>query len=686
LHDDDFVRSLHATTLPSLSDHSFKGDKLTPDDRTRITSNIRGYDISPDMVRLSLVNLYLHGFPEPHIYEYDSLTSEDRWNEFYDVILANPPFMSPKGGIRPHKRFSVQSNRSEVLFVDLMAEHLTPGGRAAIVVPEGIIFQSGTAYKSLRKMLVDDFLVGVISLPAGVFNPYSGVKTSILWLDKSLARKTNQILFAKITADGFDLGAQRRPVKQNDLPGAFRAIQQYIDFLQIGSMPIHDDIDDDSVQSLHDDDIDDDSVRTLHATSRQGTESTLQSIYPHITLVAKSAIAENGDYNLSGERYKINALISSQYEFVKLGEVCEINPKKSELKAISPDLEVSFVPMQDVSENSIRLTPKDSRKLSDVIIGAYTYFTEGDVLLAKVTPCFENGKAGIAKNLLNNIGFGSSELFVIRPSDLFKPEFIYYMVSSSLFKDYAIPKMTGTGGLQRVPKNSLEEFQIPLPPLSIQQEIVAEIEAYQKIIDGARQVVENYKPRITIDPDWEMVELGEVFTKVNENVIPSVLSVKAINYIGLENISQGIGEIVGEIYSNPQDIKSAKIVFRAGDVLYGKLRPNLNKVYYSEIEGICSTDIFVIRGKENIIPKLYSYYFLSDGFNHEVLKGLKGAQLPRVGYESFSSIQIPLPPLEIQQQIVEQIEREQALVNANKELIALFEQKIKDRIARVWGE
>ena len=155
---------------------------MTPDERTRLMGNIEGYDISPDMVRISLVNLYLHGFNTPKIYEYDTLTSEDRWNDYADVILANPPFMSPKGGIRPHRRFSVESSRSEVLFVDYIMEHLTPNGRAAVIVPEGVIFQSGKAYKALRKMLVEnDYLVGVISLPAGVFNPYSGVKTSILW-------------------------------------------------------------------------------------------------------------------------------------------------------------------------------------------------------------------------------------------------------------------------------------------------------------------------------------------------------------------------------------------------------------------------------------------------------------------------------------------------------------------------
>src|SRR5438445_13554873 len=106
--------------------------------------------------------------------------------------------MSPKGGIKPHTRFSVQCKRSEVLFVDYMAEHLNPQGRAGIIVPEGIIFQGQTAYTQLRRMLVEEYLVAVISLPAGVFNPYSGVKTCILILDKPLARQAQSIAFFKI--------------------------------------------------------------------------------------------------------------------------------------------------------------------------------------------------------------------------------------------------------------------------------------------------------------------------------------------------------------------------------------------------------------------------------------------------------------------------------------------------------
>jgi len=213
------------------------GDQLTPEEKTKLMQHFVGYDISPDMVKLSLTNMYLHSFPNPNVYEYDTLTSEERWDDTYDVIMANPPFMSPKGGIRPHKRFSIQVNRSEVLFVDYIAEHLTTHGRAGVIVPEGIIFQSGNAYKALRKMLIEKYLFAVVSLPGGIFQPYSGVKTSILLMDKQLAKKAESILFVKVENDGFDLGAQRRAIEKNDLTQALAILQQYKQSLQNNEDP-----------------------------------------------------------------------------------------------------------------------------------------------------------------------------------------------------------------------------------------------------------------------------------------------------------------------------------------------------------------------------------------------------------------------------------------------------------------
>lgn len=608
--------------LISAFKHILKKNKnvLTPDERKKLINNFIGYDISPDMVRLSLVNLYLHGFSDPHIHEYDTLSSEERWNENYDVILANPPFMSPKGGIRPHKKFTVSSNRSEVLFVDYIAEHLNLNGRAGIIVPEGVIFQSGKAYKELRKMLVESSLYAVVSLPAGVFNPYSGVKTSILLMDKSIAKKRNEILFVKIDNDGYNLGAQRTAVKGSQMEEAIALISAFRN-----SPP----------------ELVSGSVDIAHA-------------------VLRSTIAENGDYNLSGERYKNQQDLGNlNFPIAEIGELMEFQYGKPLKKEDRHDGQYPVFG-------------------SNGIVGFHNEF----IANAPFIIVGRKGSAG-ALHFSDISGYPIDTTFFIEDKN---PEKLNIKYAFHILGTLNLDKVNVQAGIPGLNRNDAYALKIPLPPLSIQEEIVAEIEGYQKIIDGAQTVVANYKPKIDIDPEWEMVELGDAFNKVTKSVFPIALEVKEVNYLGLDNISQGNGHLIGGVKTNPKEIKSTKTLFKPKHILYGKLRPNLNKVYYSEIEGICSTDIFVLEAKDEIIPKFYSYHFLSEKFKTEVLKGIKGAQLPRVGYEYFSTLVIPKPPVQIQHQIVSQIEKEQELVNANKQLIEIFEQKIKDRIAKVWGE
>lgn len=321
---------------------------LTPDDKGRLAKNFQGYDISPDMVRLSLVNLYLHGFTDPHIYEYDTLTSEELWNEYADVILANPPFMSPKGGIKPHKRFSIQAKRSEVLFVDYMAEHLTPTGRAGIIVPEGIIFQSQGAYTELRKMLVENSLIAVISLPAGVFNPYSGVKTSILILDKSLAKLATTIAFFKVENDGFGLGAQRREIDRNDLPQARAEIEEYL--------------------------------------RRLRTQESLEGFQPTLGLVVpKEKIGANDDYNLSGERYRENGGRISRFPHKRLVDICEINPDQADPSELFSDW-FNYIDISCVENGSGKFLGANRVNASEAPSRARRILAPGDVLLSTVRP------------------------------------------------------------------------------------------------------------------------------------------------------------------------------------------------------------------------------------------------------------------------------------------------------------
>ena len=203
------------------------GDKMNFDERVEVLKHITGYDIEPSMVRIAEMNMFLHGATDPDIHEYDTLTMEDRWEEKFNVILANPPFMTPKGGIKPHKKFGIKANRAEVLFVDYIASHLRAEGRAGIIVPEGVLFQSGTAYKELRKNLIENSLIAVVSMPSGVFNPYAGVKTSILFLDKKLAKEKRNILFVEMNNDGYSLGAQRNEIKGSEIPLIINEIKLY---------------------------------------------------------------------------------------------------------------------------------------------------------------------------------------------------------------------------------------------------------------------------------------------------------------------------------------------------------------------------------------------------------------------------------------------------------------------------
>ena len=422
-------------------------NRLTIDERLRLAKNINGYDISPDMVRLSLVNLYLHGFAHPNIYEYDTLTQEERWNEYADVILANPPFMSPKGGIRPHKRFSIQAKRSEVLFVDYMAEHLTPAGRAGIIVPEGIIFQSQSAYKDLRKMLVETSLVAVVSLPAGCFNPYSGVKTSILILDKSLARQAKTIAFFRVDNDGYGLGAQRRPIDKNDLPQVSADVETYLTALRAGN-----------------------PVAEMSLTTG--------------LVVPKEKIAANGEYNLSGERYREANAVSSMFHLWKFQDVCTL-----EYGASLPKDKRIDGPYPVVGSNGIT--------------GYHNqYLIEGPAIIVG-----RKGSAGEVTFVEQNC-FPIDTTYYIKQNDPNLSD-LYYLYW--VLKSMNLASLRGGAGIPGLNRTDVyETHQIPLPPLDVQKEIVAEIEGYQKVIDGARAVLENYRPHIPIHPDWPMVYLGEI--------------------------------------------------------------------------------------------------------------------------------------------------------------------------------
>ena len=637
---------------------------LTPDERGKLANNFKGYDISPDMVRLSLVNMYLHLLRDPHIFEYDALTSEERWNEYADVILANPPFMSPKGGIRPHNRFSVQSRRSEVLFVDYIAEHLTPAGRAGIIVPEGIIFQSQNAHKQLRKMLVEEFLVAVVSLPAGVFNPYSGVKTSILILDKVLAKKTDHIAFFKVENDGFDLGAQRREIDKNDLPQVAEELCEYLAQLRVGET------------------VDDPQLTPMAA--EPGAQYTIDEPITRGLTVEKSKVAEGGEYNLSGERYRVGDIRSLDYPQVKLSEICEINPEVKKPSDLYANSYFDYIDISCVENESGRFLGANKIETDNAPSRARRSIKKNDILLSTVRP---NLRAFAILTEIPERAIASTGFAVLRSKkDRVISKFLIHMLRHDKSVDQMV-RMMGKGSYPSINQSDVKSITIPLPSPELQQEIVAEIESYQRVIDGARAVVENYQPQIAVDPEWPMVEIGEVCNLINGRAFKpqdwEPTDSGGLPIVRIQNLNTPGSEFnyyTGEVRD--------RYIINHGQLLFswsGSRGTSFGAHIWQGEKAILNQHIFKVEFDQIRAIKMYLYYVLNKAVA-EVEQNLHGGVgLVHITKGNLERIQIPIPPPKTQQAIVAEIEAEQALVDANQELIERFEKKIQDAVGRVWG-
>ncbi len=613
------------------------GDLLNTEERKKLLTNFKGYDISPDMVRLSLVNMYLHGFVQPQIMEYDTLTSEERWNEYADVILANPPFMSPKGGIKPHKKFSVQSNRSEVLFVDYIAEHLTPTGRAAIIVPEGIIFQSATAYKALRKMLIENHLYAVVSLPAGIFNPYSGVKTSILLMDRQLAKKTDSILFVKIENDGFGLGAQRREQTGSDLPDAVNVIKDY-----------------------------------LTAFRNNKPESFITEEKPcSALLVKKEKLTENREYNLTGDRYKtVETRKHQKWPLIELWE-------KTEIKKGSPITKASSV------EGNI-----------PVIAGgqeAAYFHNEANRNGKTITVSSSGAYAGFINYFKHPIFASDCTTIQTVSDEELDSDFLYRLLKSKQNDFYAFQQGMGQ---PHVYAKDFQYFKIPLPPLEIQREIVAVIESYQKLIDGCRQVVDSWKPQIDIDPEWPTVLLEAHIDFISGLTlsIPECECEDGIPIISMNNILED-GTLVKEGLRYIKIPKKTGINFlQKGDLLFNWRNGSkhlVGKTGYFDWDGeyVFASFCLGIRAKPQSFDSKYLWYLLNlyringkyQAFMRQNVNGL-------FNREELKILPVQIPTITEQKEIVNKLEYEREIVNKCRGLIKTYEDKIKRVIDKVWEE
>ncbi len=592
------------------------GDSLSASDRKKIGENLNGYDISPDMVKMSLVNMYLHKFTNPKINEYDTLSSQDNWNDYHDVILANPPFFSPKGGIMPHNRFGVRSTKAEVLFVDYINEHLKPNGRAGIIVPEGIVSSTGQAYKQLRKKLIENSLIGIISLPAGVFNPYANVKTSILILDKKKSKTIKKILFVKVNNDGFDLGANRTEIEDNDLPNI------------------------------------------IDCFNKDKKDKSL------VFEVDKGKIIFE-DYSLNPKDYIEKTINKSSFELININELVDFKRGETITKKTSQE---GDIPVIAGGKKVSYYHSKSNRKGFTITVSS-------------------SGDAGYVS--CHNQPIFVSDAFTVKSnSKKLNDKFLFYVLKSK--QKMIFDMQTGVAQKHVYPKN-FKNFTIPLPSNKIQNQIVEELDSYQKIIDGCNQVIKNYKPLIDINPSWETVELGEVTELVKRGITPKYIENNGTIVLNQRCIRDHsiLYEFSRKHNHNEKKISLDKYLQNADVLVNSTGVGTLGRVaqFFGENNKITvDSHITIVRPNKKIFE---DYFFgLSMIMIEDIISksGEGSTGQTELSRERLSKIKVSFPKsFDEQKKISEKIRLEREFIYNNKSLIETFTKKIEDKLGKIWS-
>ena len=340
---------------------------------------------------------------------------------------------------------------------------------------------------------------------------------------------------------------------------------------------------------------------------------------------------------------------------------------------------------------------KESKAWKDVKNG-YTKFINKDILIAKITPCFQNRKSAIANNLINGIGCGSSEFHVLRTNEnIVDREYLLLFFKSPWFITYGVENFKGTAGQQRLGTSELKNCRLPLPSLSEQRRIVAKTEKLLEQINRAekaynelsgplserfrqlcleRAIQGKLVPQLESEPEvigvkvssvkvpfiipekWKWFLLGEV---IDYGKIEQVRSSFASNdtwTLDLEDIEKNTGRIL--LKKRGVASTSNKNIFKKGWVLYSKLRPYLNKVVIADEDGFCTTEIVPIDTSKARIPLTADYlqaYLMSPHFLAYANQVAHGVKMPRIGTKDVKASMIPIPPLAEQKRIAQQLKK-----------------------------
>lgn len=385
-----------------------------------------------------------------------------------------------------------------------------------------------------------------------------------------------------------------------------------------------------------------------------------------------------------------------------LSEVCQINPPKAPIDSLEPNEPVTFVPMPAVDADRGAITTPQERAFSEVRRG-YTSFQDDDVIMAKITPCMENGKAAIARGLTNGLGFGSTEFHVFRSHGAVLPEYIYFFIRQESFRRAAEAEMTGSVGQKRVPQIFLENTELPLPPRDEQERIVERVEQLLAWVNAARErldrvpaILKRFRQAVlaaacsgNLTADWRelrgVVGTTIEFVQIDRGQIPFAIptcwrwvrldqcatiergrfSVRPRNdprYYGGHVPFVQIGDLPpdgGDIKAFTQTLNekglSVSKLFPKGTVLIAIVGATIGNTGVLTFDSCCPDSLVAIRGKSESHSKLIEYYLRLTKMNVRAESYASGGQ-PNINLQTLRPMLIPYCSPEEMDEIVRRVD------------------------------
>lgn len=383
-------------------------------------------------------------------------------------------------------------------------------------------------------------------------------------------------------------------------------------------------------------------------------------------------------------------LVPKNWKICRIKNISTVNPAKSEARALAPETEVSFIPMEAIGENG-ELDASRTKSISEVISG-YSYVADGDIMIAKITPCFENGKGAVVQNLVNGIGFATTEVINVRPNSPEDSAFLFYLLSAAPFRRLAEGSMYGAGGQKRVADSFVAEYHLSLPGCSERTKIAAFldhetaridvlIEKQQRLIEllkEKRQAAISYAVTKGLNPSAPMKDsgvewLGEVpahwgITQIKfeaelnpKKAVVDLTPALECSFVPMEKLKTDF-LLLDEIRS-VADVYAGYTCFCNDDVLMAKVTPCFENKNIAVAQGLMngvgfgSTEIYVLRAGNNLKNYFLLYRLQENEFMNIATATMTGAGgLKRVPTEIVNNFRFALPPLKEQLDICAYLE------------------------------